>query len=136
MEAERELLEGRGGVRSPFGRLLPLRDSGIRLRRGLKDGEDFSMGSLRVKVYAVPGHTDGSAAFLINGVLYLGDSADSSTAGKLLPGKWLFCNDLAQNRDSLKRLAEIIPPEDIKYLVFAHSAPLAGLKPLLDFAEA
>lgn len=43
-----------------------------------------------VTSYLVPGHTDGSAAYLAGGTLYLGDSADSGKDGNVLPAKRLL----------------------------------------------
>lgn len=137
MEAERDLLEGRAGARSPLGRLLGRqKDSGIRIRAGLHDGDAVKVGDTTVKVFAMPGHTDGSAAYLIDGVVYLGDSAYSSRDGKLTPAKWIFSNDVTQNRASLDALFQRLAPfaTDIHWLEFAHSAPLQGIAPLKGFS--
>lgn len=138
MAAEQDLLEGRAGSRSPMGMLSGKRDTGVRVKHALQDGAMFGIGSLTCTAYAIPGHTDGSAAYFINGVVYLGDSADATTGGKLAPAKWLFSNDREQNRASLKRLAERLAPQAsaVKWLEFAHSAPLEGLGPLTAFAQA
>ena len=137
MAAEQSLLEGRTAARSPIGFLMGKRNSGIHVARYLQDGDTLQRGNVLVTAYLVPGHTDGSAAYLAAGTLYLGDSADSAKGGSLLPAKRLFSNDIAQNRASLKKLAEELKPQasEIQYLEFAHSGPLPGIAPLLNFAN-
>ncbi len=102
----------------------------------LKDGEGTDVGGLHVETFAVPGHTPGSAAFLADGVLFLGDSAAGGKDGSLMPAVRLFSDNLAQNRASLKALAERLRPraQEVKVLAFAHSGPLDGLASLETFA--
>jgi len=137
MAAEQSLLEGRTGVRAPIGFLFGKRDSGIRATRYLQDSDSFQGGNVLVTAYLIPGHTDGSAAYLAAGTLYLGDSADSAKDGSLLPAKGFVSNDRAQNRASLKNLAEELKPRasEIQFMEFAHSGPLPGIAALLNFAE-
>ncbi len=137
MAAEQSLLEGRTAARSPIGFLMGKKNSGINVARYLQDGEALQRGNVLVTAYLIPGHTDGSAAYLAAGTLYLGDSADSAKDGSLLPAKRFFSNDIAQNRASLKKLAEELKPQasEIQYLEFAHSGPLPGIAPLLNFAN-
>ncbi len=136
--AETALLAGQARGRSPLSRIMGSKDTGVRITRPLSDGETFKVGELSVTAYSVPGHTDGSAAYFANGVLYLGDSADSSKDGKLMAAKWLFSNDRAQNRASLTRLFQQLRPvaDQVKWLVFSHSAPLETLAPLEQFVNA
>ncbi len=137
MAAESALLSGTASQRSPISHIMRAKDTGVRLTHPLRDGERFSVGSLSIEAYAVPGHTDGSAAYVVNGLVYMGDSADSSKDLKLKPAKWLFSNDSAQNRASLGRLYQLLKPEasQIHWLVFSHSAPLETLAPLAQFAK-
>lgn len=129
------LAEGREGGKSPLGKLIGARPTGVKIARALADGEVIALGDKSVRVFAVPGHTAGSAAYLVNGVLFLGDSAGASKDGKILPAPWAFSDDPAQNRASLKALAERLRPEAaaVKALVPAHSGVLLGLGPLLAF---
>jgi glyoxylase-like metal-dependent hydrolase (beta-lactamase superfamily II) len=103
MAAEQSLLEGRTAARSPIGFLLGKKNSGIRLTRYVQDGDSFQRGNVMVTSYLVPGHTDGSEAYLA-GTLYLEDSADSGKDGSLLPAKRFVSNDIGQNHASLKKL--------------------------------
>lgn len=137
MAAEQSLLEGRTAARSPIGFLLGKKNSGIHVTRYLQDGDSFQRGSVMVTSYLISGHTDGSAAYLAAGTLYLGDSADSGKGGSLLPAKRFVSNDIDQNHASLKKLAEKLKPQasEIQFMEFAHSGPLSGIAPLLDFAN-
>ena len=137
MAAEQSVLEGRTALRSPVGFLMGKKNSGIHVARYLQDGDSFPIGNVVVTAYLVPGHTDGSAAYLAAGTLYLGDSADASKDGSLLPAKRFASNDVEQNHESLKKLAEKLEPQagNIQFMEFAHSGPLRGIGPLLDFAK-
>lgn len=129
------LIEGREPRRSVLGRLIGARPTGIHVDHLLVDGETLEFGQLSVEVFAVPGHTAGSAAFLADGVLYLGDSADSQTDGALRPAFWFVSEDTAQNRASLRALVTRLsaPSIQVHYLTFSHSGVLEGLGPLADF---
>jgi hydroxyacylglutathione hydrolase len=137
MAAEQSLLEGKTAPSSAIGRLMGKKDSGIRPKRYLQDGDSLQLGNVTVEAYLIPGHTDGSAAYLAAGTLYLGDSADGKRDGTLLPAKRFVSNDVRQNHESLKKLADRLKPRstEIQFLEFAHSGPLAGIGPLLDFAD-
>lgn len=52
----------------------------------------------------VPGHTAGSTAYLLRGILFLGDSADYHDGRLVPPSRW-FSSDAAQGERSLAMLA-------------------------------
>jgi hydroxyacylglutathione hydrolase len=135
LAADVALAEGREGGKGMITKLMPFKPTGVKITRGLADGETLALGSRSVRVFAIPGHTAGSAAYLVDGVLFLGDSAGSNNDGKILPAPWQFSDDGAQNRASLKALAARLQPEaaTVKFLVPAHSGVLQGLGPLLAF---
>ena len=137
MAAEQPLMEGRAPAKSLVAHLLGKRSTGIHVARYLQDGDTFQRGNVRVTAYLIPGHTDGSAAYLAAGTLYLGDSADSAKDGSLLPARRFLSNDIEQNHASLKGLAEELKPQasQIEFLEFAHSGPMPGIAPLLNFAN-
>jgi hydroxyacylglutathione hydrolase len=111
-------------------------DRAVRVTRPLADGQVVQLGELAVQVFAVPGHTTGSAAYLAAGVLYLGDSANSTKEGQLVGAPKIFSDDPAVNRASLRALARRLKEAgaEVRILAFAHSAPLNGLAPLDAFA--
>jgi glyoxylase-like metal-dependent hydrolase (beta-lactamase superfamily II) len=136
LEPDVALAEGRvvRGIFRWFGSPKP---NGIKVARALHDGETVILGNLPVRVFAVPGHTQGSAAFLARSVLFMGDSAEATKEGKLAPGRRLFTDNPAQNRASLRQLATRLLPaaSEVKAIACAHSGVLSnGLAPLTDFA--
>ncbi len=138
LEAEVPLAEGRVGARGPATRLFPVSPTGIRVSRPLHDGESIQLGNVTAQVFALEGHTGGSAAYLINGLLFVGDSADTSSDGHLIPSAWIFSDSQAQNRASLARLdarlrAARLP---VQAIVPAHSGAMTdGLTQLDAFAS-
>ncbi len=134
MAADVPLVEGSEPRRSRLGSLFGASPTGIHVEHVLTDGESLDLGNLQVSVFATPGHTAGSAAFLINGVLYLGDSADSNTDGTMRPAFWFVSEDTALNEASLKALAAQLSQDEVKYLTFSHSGALEGFEPLANFA--
>jgi hydroxyacylglutathione hydrolase len=135
LEAEVPLIEGRA-LRGPFSSLRSPHDTGIRVGRVLRDGESLQIAATRLSVYAVPGHTSGSAAYLVGGVLFMGDAAEITSSGKLGAPRRLFTGNPAQSRASLIDLGRRLAPRsgEIKAIACAHSGLLVrGVQPLLDF---
>jgi len=138
LNAEIPVIEGRESGGGPLNRLMGTSPSGIRVTRSLRDGETVLVGDKEVRVYSVPGHTPGSAAYSVNGILFLGDSADASKDGSIVPGAWVFSKSQAEDRTSLVRLNQRLAEDNakVKAIVFAHSGILrTGLAPLAAFAR-
>jgi glyoxylase-like metal-dependent hydrolase (beta-lactamase superfamily II) len=137
LEAEVPLVEGRAGARGPLPRLFPVSPTGIKVTHALKDGEVVMLGNVAVRVFATPGHTAGSASYLVNGALLVGDSADITSDGNLQGAPWLFSDSQAENRASLVRLGERLAAEGttVTAIVPAHSGTAEGLAPLTSFAR-
>jgi glyoxylase-like metal-dependent hydrolase (beta-lactamase superfamily II) len=109
---------------------------GAVMTKAVKDGDQLDSHGTHIKVYALPGHTPGSAAFLVHGVLFLGDAAQGMRAGTLGPNR-VLSEDADRNDRSLKMLAERLKSRssEIDYIAFGHSGPLVGLEPLLKWAS-
>lgn len=138
LEGEVAIVEGREASQGPLERLMPVSATGIRVGRPLRDGERLMVGEVPVRVFAVPGHTAGSAAYLINGVLFIGDSGDADSAGRLQGSAWIFSDSQEQNRASLIGLARRLAQERIVVAAIApaHSGVLTdGLAQLDAFAR-
>lgn len=105
--------------------------------RALSDGDVLTFGTTSVEVLAVPGHTPGSAAYLVDGVLLLGDTCLVNGAGRIDEVPRNRSDDPAQARASLAALARTLDERgaDVDWLVPSHSGPVQGLQPLLDFAD-
>lgn len=123
---ELPLLRGEVGSRGPLPRMFGPHPSGCANLVGLGDGDEIALGARPARLYAVPGHTAGSAAWLHAGVLYLGDSADASDDGQLLPAKWVFTDSTERNEQALRDLAKALAAVPVERLVFAHSGTLDG----------
>ncbi|MGR3318009.1 MAG: MBL fold metallo-hydrolase [Candidatus Anammoxibacter sp.] len=53
----------------------------------IKDGDEISIGDLKVQVLATPGHTPGSVSFSINNSVFVGDTVFQGSIGRTdLPG--------------------------------------------------
>lgn len=104
----------------------------------LNDGEMFMVGNLQVTAYAVPGHTEGSAAYLVGGVLFVGDSLQIKTNGQIIGPSVIFSTDRAQGEASLKHLGQELQPHaaDVKFIATGHTGTVSGLQPLLSFGAA
>ena len=138
LQAEVPLVEGKARAGAPFTRLMPVKPTGVKVTRTLFDGDTVMLGQVAVRVYAVPGHTQGSAAYLVDGVLFVGDAADMYTSGEMEISAWIFTDDQAQDRVSLLRLDRRLSEEgaQVKALEFAHEGVVAkGLAPLDDFVR-
>lgn len=103
----------------------------------LDDGETVTVGNLQVTAFAVPGHTEGSAAYLTQGVLYLGDAAQISSKQTVVAPSKAFSTNVDQGMASLKHLVEELQPRsgEIKLLVTSHSGGLPGFAPLAAAAK-
>ncbi len=137
LAAEAPVVEGRESGGGPLNRLLGTSPSGIEVTRRLQDGETVSVGDQTFRVYAVPGHTPGSAAYLVGRVLFLGDAADASNDGRIMRSAWVFSQSQAEDQASLIGLSRRLAREntDVTAIVFAHSGTLnQGLVPLAEFA--
>jgi glyoxylase-like metal-dependent hydrolase (beta-lactamase superfamily II) len=138
LAAESDLVAGLEGGHGPLTRMVPVHATGLRVTRPVNDGDTIALGNLQARVFAVPGHTAGCAAWLVGDVLFLGDSADAASDGRLVGAPFLFSDDTALNRASLVglagRLAELGAP--VRAIVFSHSGALTGgLEPLARFAN-
>jgi glyoxylase-like metal-dependent hydrolase (beta-lactamase superfamily II) len=132
------LVEGLVRAHGPLPRLMPAAPTDVKVAHAFMDGETYTLNQVPVRVFGVPGHTAGSAAYLIDGVLFLGDAGDATGDGTIKQAPWIFSDSQAQDRASLVRLDQILLKDgtDVKAIVFAHSGVLVnGLAPLTAFAQ-
>jgi glyoxylase-like metal-dependent hydrolase (beta-lactamase superfamily II) len=138
LEADAPLIEGRARSRGLLLRLFPVRPTGVTVGRILRDGDTISLGPARIRAFAVPGHTAGSAAYLVNGVLLLGDAADANDDGEVISSPWVVSDSRAEGRASIARLVQRLLRDstDVTAVVFSHSGVLEdGLTRLMAFAQ-
>jgi glyoxylase-like metal-dependent hydrolase (beta-lactamase superfamily II) len=122
MPGDVALAAGQVASSSPIGSVMGKSGNVVHVTRQVKDGELLEYGAARFRVFAVPGHTQGSAAYLVNGILFLGDSAAQRDDGTIIRAPWVFSDDLDRNVDALHQLATRIAPSEVRVMVFAHSA--------------
>lgn len=127
LEADVALAEGRAGSHGPVTHLFPPKDNGTRITHVVHDGETITVGATPVRVFALPGHTSGSAAYLTRGVLFLGDSAGLRSNGTLAGSPWALSDDSAQNHTSLRALADRLRPEQITIVAIAPAHTATGI---------
>ena len=113
-----------------------IRHPGSRTVQGLADGDLVKASGTTVEAFAIPGHTPGSAAYLVYGVLFLGDSAAAAYDGSV-QANWLFSEDSEANEESLAALARRLKGRagDVSQIAFGHQGPVEGLEPLLKWAS-
>jgi glyoxylase-like metal-dependent hydrolase (beta-lactamase superfamily II) len=101
----------------------------------LDDGESFMVGNLQVTAYAVPGHTQGSAAYLVDGVLFTGDSLQIKSNQQIIGPSVIFSTDRAEGETSLRHLGQELQPHaaDVKFIATGHTGTVAGLASLVSF---
>jgi glyoxylase-like metal-dependent hydrolase (beta-lactamase superfamily II) len=135
---EVDLIEGRAAASGPLARLTPARPTGIKVAQSLQDGETIRLAQTQIRVFGVPGHTAGSAAYLVREVLFLGDAADVGRDGKIQVAPWIFSDSQTEDRAALVSLYRRLVQEgaSVKAIVCAHSGAITeGLAPLAAFAR-
>ena len=95
------------------------------------------VGNLQVTAYAVPGHTEGSAAYLTEGVLFVGDALQINSNQQISGPSVIFSTDRTQGETSLQHLAQELQPQgaQVKLIASGHTGTLAGLAALLAFGH-
>jgi glyoxylase-like metal-dependent hydrolase (beta-lactamase superfamily II) len=123
LQADVALVEGREGSHGPITRFMSHKPNGIHVTHVLHDGDVVTVGSRTIRVLAVPGHTPGSAAYLLANYLFVGDSANVTSWGEVIGAPWPLTDDVEQNHTSLKALANTLHPEagSIVAVVPSHS---------------
>jgi len=107
-------------------------DGSCRVTLGVEDGAVIDVGGTPVRVFALPGHTAGSAAWLVGDTLAVGDTASVTTSGGLHTAPWIFNDDTEESAASLAGLAERLPP-GVAWVVPSHTGPSEGLEALRSF---
>jgi glyoxylase-like metal-dependent hydrolase (beta-lactamase superfamily II) len=80
----------------------------------------FVVGRDTIHAFLVPGHTPGSTAYLVRGILFAGDALAHTQLGfrPALPG---FSDDVAQAAVSLRSLFQRVQPYGVRFVCTAHA---------------
>ena len=93
----------------------------IRIKRKyelLDDGDEITVGNIKVKVLLTPGHTQGHLSFLINNKILCTGDLLLLKVGKVKQFYRIWNNDHQTNKETIKKIAKI---RGIKVLCAAHS---------------
>jgi glyoxylase-like metal-dependent hydrolase (beta-lactamase superfamily II) len=106
--------------------------------QALADGEVLQLGERTVRVFSVPGHTPGSAAYLVEGALVIGDSGLFNGKGEYQPAPRDRSADPELSIRSVIALSERLKLEghEVKWIIPAHSAGAEGTEALDAFVDA
>jgi glyoxylase-like metal-dependent hydrolase (beta-lactamase superfamily II) len=88
--------------------------------RSFSSDTTFTFGDDTVHAFVMPGHTSGSAAYLIRGVLFLGDAASRRPFQGYVSAKYGYSDDTERSRRELAALFERIEPLDVRWACTAH----------------
>lgn len=125
MAPEAPFIAGERTFAGPLPALFGQADHG-RVTQAVADGVRLELGGRTIEGFLIPGHTPGSAAWLVDGVLFLGDSASATADGALVPAPWIFSDDVGENDRTLRGLAARLAGRELRALVTAHSGVLNG----------
>ncbi len=110
--------------------------SSLTLARRLKDGETLVTHGTPIECFTLAGHTMDSAAYLIHGVLFLGDGAAAQRDGHMGGPTPVFSVDRPLGCSQLHTLAKRLLKRqgEIQALAFGHQGPLSGVDALKAWA--
>lgn len=97
----------KAGTRAPF--LAHEAERGVlgdRIDAPVSDRQDISVGEFAVHAIHTPGHTPGSTCYLVNGIVFSGDTLFPGG-----PGKTQTPSDLLQTIESIKARLFVLPDE-------------------------
>ena len=121
---EAETMKGDVAPASTAGKMMGAHHLGVGIDRVVHDGDDVEFGGAHVAVFGLPGHTPGAAAYLVNGLLFVGDAANLREDGTLRGPQGIFSVDVRQASASLgklgERLADASAPA-VTWVLFGHT---------------
>jgi glyoxylase-like metal-dependent hydrolase (beta-lactamase superfamily II) len=114
---------------------LVAEESGASVTDPLRHGDIVTLGAFSVEVFSVPGHTAGNAAYLVDRVLLLGDSAFANQDGELIPTPDSYSDSPELLDASVRSLAADLAERDeqIDWVVPSHTGPLEGTTAFFSF---
>ena len=103
--------------------------------RCLEDGEIFAFDEVEVEVVAAPGHTAGNTMYRVDEVLLMGDTAIVTADGSIEPVAEKRSEKPEEAASTLRAMAAMLDPQQIEWLVPAHSGGVQGLNALIEYAN-
>lgn len=117
---------GKIAFEGPLPRVMGPISPGVLIGNPVNDGDVIPLGNRTFTAYLIPGHTHGSVAWLVEGVLFIGDSASATADATLIGAPWIFSDSTEANRKSLGLLAERLRNVPVTTIVTSHSGMISG----------
>jgi len=113
-KAEEQMINGQTARRGI------MRNKRISSYHTMEDGDTIVIGGKRIKLHLTPGHTPGSAAYLVDGhILISGDLLRISRKGTILPFLWLMNMNHSRNAESIESMRSVIDASE--YILTGHT---------------
>jgi glyoxylase-like metal-dependent hydrolase (beta-lactamase superfamily II) len=126
-QPEVDLFLGRARHRGPLTRLTE-RLKATRLPRpgevtviGFSKDTAAIFGGDTVRAYLLPGHTAGSAAYVVRRTLFVGDAANKWPLSGFRGARWEYSDDVEQSRASMRSLWQRLTGVPVEILCTAHA---------------
>lgn len=102
----------------------------------VSDGQTLQIGATSIQVFAVPGHTRGSVAYLIGTLLFIGDAITFRSNGSGFDAPKPFSHDIPQSHASVVQLVKRLDEGNlvVTSVIPAHSNT-GTLQALREFAQ-
>lgn len=130
-----EVIEGRAELKGTVAKMGGKHDPGLKVDHPFNGGDILKFGDVELEVFHTPGHTAGNCAFLIDGVLLLGDTAQVTSDDTLVPPPTFFSDDPSAAIASIRKLADEMEkrPEKPNTIVGSHSGATKNVDALASF---
>ncbi len=131
LRQEVSLLEKKSEDRNPLRQIVgqahtPL----VHVTFPLEDQQTVQIEDLSITAYSLPGHTPGSAVYLAQGVLLMGDTIGIGWGGRVRPPVWLFSTDMREARASMGIFLDHIRPRmgEVRVIAASHSGSIDAVR--------
>ena len=103
-----------------------MRNSLSRAHKTMRDGETIQHGDVSIKLILTPGHTPGSASYLVDGcILITGDLLRVTRSGRIKPFLWLMNKDHKRDAESVEAMRDVI--QQAKFVLTGHTGVLRNV---------
>ncbi len=126
MSAEIPFILGKEAYTAPIPRLFGASAAACPHLTAVADGGTVKVGRRVFSAFQVAGHTPGSAAWRVDGVLFIGDAGSVKEGKGLVGAPWAFTDDTAQNRASLAELGQRVAADPPVAVVPSHTGEIDG----------
>lgn len=125
LATEVDAIEGRRNHHSTIAKLQPVKDVGVRVTNPLRDDDIVDVDGVAFHVFAVTGHTVGSAVYRARNTVFFGDTATGKTPARVEGPVGPFSDDAELGVRSLHALRARLQGETgITTFAFGHSGAM------------